>query len=113
MEKNRNYCWLDALFSTSDKVHFLFILVGEHIHFTVMLSHMLVKVGNSREGSLTVLTLCLALVNRYVLCEGILAAEPLIAVLTLKRLDSSLDRIRVPRVAWGQSLENVENFIEF
>ena len=96
---------LDALFSASE-VHFLIIVVGKHIHVTVMFSHMLVKVGNGRECSLAVLTFRLALVNRYVLCEGILAWEPLIALLTLKRLESSLDRVRVPGVAWGQSLES-------
>ena len=63
---------LDALFSASE-LHFLIIVVGQHIHFTVVLSHMLVKVGNGRECSLAVLTFRLALVNRYVLCEGILA----------------------------------------
>ena len=48
-------------------------MVGQHIDVTVMLSHMLVKVGNGRECSLAVLTFRLALVNRYVLREGILA----------------------------------------
>ena len=96
---------LDALFSASE-VHFLIIVVGKHIHVTVMFSHMLVKVGNGRECCLAVLTFGLALVYRYVLCQGILAGEPLIALFTLKRLESSLDRVRVPGVAWGQSLES-------
>ena len=56
-----------------------------------MLSHVLVKVGNGRECSLAVLTFGLALVYRYVLCQGILAGEPLIALFTLKRLEASLD----------------------
>ena len=69
-----------------------------------MLSHVLVKVGNGGECSLAVLTFGLALVDRYVLCQGILAGEPLIALFTLKRLEASLDRVSVP-IAWGQSLE--------
>ena len=63
---------LDALFSASE-VQFLIIVIGQHIHVTVMLSHVLVEVGNGRECSLAVLTFRLALVNRYVLCEGVLA----------------------------------------
>ena len=64
-----------------------------------MLSHMLVKVGDSGECSLALFAFCLALVYRYVLCQGILAGEPLKALFTLKRLQSGLDRVRVP-IAW-------------
>ena len=70
-----------------------------------MLSHVLVEVGNGGECSLAVLTLGLSLVDRNVLGEGVLAGEPLKAFLTLKRLESSLDRVRVP-IAWSQSLES-------
>ena len=95
---------LDALFSAFE-VQFLIIVIGQHIHVTVMLSHVLVEVGNGRECSLAVLAFGLALVDRYVLCQGILAGEPLIALFTLKRLEASLDRVSVP-IAWGQSLES-------
>ena len=75
------------------------------IHITVVLSYVLVKVWNGGECCLAVLTLGLSLVDRNVLGEGVLAGEPLKAFLTLKRLESSLDRFRVP-IAWSQNLES-------